>query len=50
MKFSEFSDNFPSSLLDQEFESRWMSIELICYVKTIVLFIDFTTSFVCRIL
>ena len=36
MKFSEFNDDFPSNFLDQEFGSRWMSAELICYVKTIV--------------
>ena len=38
MKFSEFSDSFPFNLLDQEFGSRWMSVELICYVKTIIVF------------
>ena len=36
---------------NQGFESRWMSDELTCYVKTIIVFfINFTTSFVCGIL
>ena len=30
----------------QGFESGWMSVELLCYVKTIVFFINFATSFV----
>ena len=38
MKFCEFSDNFPSNLLDQEFGTRWMLVELICYVKTTIVF------------
>ena len=38
MKFSEFSDNFPSNLLDQKFGSRWILVELICYVKTFVFY------------
>ena len=34
-------------LLDQGFESRWMSVELLCYVTTIIAFYkSFTTSFV----
>ena len=32
------------------FESRWMSVELVCYVKTIIVFTSFTTSFVDNIL
>ena len=39
---------------DQEFEKRWMTVELICYVKTIIfyayiyiyIYIYITTSFV----
>ena len=33
------------SCIYQGFESRWMSVELICYVKTIIAFINFTASF-----
>ena len=45
-----FHSNVVSSL-NQGFESRWMSVEFICYVKTIIVFyISFTTSFVGGIL
>ena len=53
----EKQDNFPPDKndfiisLDQGFESRWMSVKLICYVKTIIVFLmDFTTSYVGGIL
>ena len=35
---------------DQEFESSWMSVELNCSVKLIIVFRSFTTSFVDGIL
>ena len=37
-------------IIGEGFESRWMSIELACHVKTITVFISFTTSFVSGIL
>ena len=48
VKFSEFSGNFPSNLLDQELGSRWMSAELICYVKIIIVFYKFYDLFCMR--
>ena len=48
MKFSELSENIPSNLLDQEFGSRCMSVELICYVKTIIVFYKFYDFFCMR--
>ena len=41
---SDLEDDF--CYLNQGFESRWMSVELICYVKSTVFFISFMTSFV----
>ena len=38
------------SCIYQGFQSRWMSVELICYVKRIIVFINFKASFVGGIL
>ena len=38
------------SCIYQGFRGRWMSVELICYAKRIIVFINFKASFVVGIL